>query len=163
MYRLNKTIAALILAVLLVGQALMPQGTIAAPPHPRGLVVSAYFNNNRLDPKVSCDKVFPVRRRIPQTRAVARAALIELLKGPTPPEKADGYYTNINPGVRVQRLAVKNGVARVDFNETLEYQVGGSCRVRAIWAQITQTLKQFPTVKKVIISINGRTEDILQP
>jgi len=45
----------------------------------------------------------------------------------------------------------------------LEFQVGGSCRVAAISAQIMETLKQFPTVKDVIISINSRTEDILQP
>ena len=29
--------------------------------------------------------------------------------------------------------------------------------------KIEATLKQFPTVKNVVISINGRTEDILQP
>jgi spore germination protein GerM len=116
-----------------------------------------------LDPEVSCIKVFPVRRQIGQTRAVARAALQELLQGPTPAERAAGYYTNINPGVVIQKLSVKNGVARVDFNKTLEYRVGGSCRTGAIIAQITRTLKQFPTVTRVIISINGRTEDILQP
>ncbi|PIP22172.1 MAG: hypothetical protein COX38_02115, partial [Candidatus Nealsonbacteria bacterium CG23_combo_of_CG06-09_8_20_14_all_39_25] len=48
-------------------------------------------------------------------------------------------------------------------DEQLEFQVGGSCKVSAIRAQITQTLKQFPTVDEVVISINGRTEDILQP
>lgn len=51
----------------------------------------------------------------------------------------------------------------IDFDERLEFQVGGSCRVAAISAQIRETLKQFPQVKEVIISINGRTEDILQP
>ncbi len=51
----------------------------------------------------------------------------------------------------------------VDFDETLEKAVGGSCRVAAIRSQITKTLLQFPSFKKVIISINGRTEDILQP
>jgi spore germination protein GerM len=50
-----------------------------------------------------------------------------------------------------------------DFNERLEYQVGGSCRVSAIRAQISETLKQFPTIKDVIILINGRKEDVLQP
>jgi spore germination protein GerM len=45
----------------------------------------------------------------------------------------------------------------------LEFQVGGSCRVAAIRAQITDTLKQFPPVDEVIISIDDRTEDILQP
>jgi spore germination protein GerM len=65
--------------------------------------------------------------------------------------------------VRIQSLTIENGVAKVDFDEQLEFQVGGSCRVVAIRVQIIETLKQFPTVNSVIISINGRTEYILQP
>ena len=75
----------------------------------------------------------------------------------------NGFVSNINLGTRVQKLTIENGVVKVDFDEQLEFQVGGSCRVAAIRAQITETLKQFPTVDSVIISINGRTEDILQP
>lgn len=129
----------------------------------RSIKVKAYFNNDRLDPEHTCIKVFPVMRDIGTTRAVARAALHELLRGPTSAERKKGYYTNINPGVTIQKLTIKNGVAKVYFNETLGYRVAGSCRTSAIIAQITKTLKQFPTVNKVIISINGRTEDILQP
>ncbi|MFH0852377.1 MAG: GerMN domain-containing protein [bacterium] len=129
--------------------------------------VKAYFNNDNLDPQISCNKVFPVEREIPKTAAVARAALEELLAGVTFKEQNNGYQTSINPGVKIQSLTIDppagGGVARVDFDEQLEFQVGGSCRVSAIRAQITQTLLQFPTVKSVIISINGRTEDILQP
>lgn len=125
--------------------------------------VKAYFNNDKLDPAFSCNKVFPVEREVLKTKTVARAALEELLKGPTEEEIARGFSTNINSGVKIQRLIIENGVAKVDFDEQLEFQVGGSCRVAAIRAQITETLKQFPTVDSVIISINGRTEDILQP
>jgi spore germination protein GerM len=66
-------------------------------------------------------------------------------------------------GVKVQSLSIEGGVARVDLSEELEEGVGGSCMVASITAQITETLKQFPTVDSVIISIDGRTEDILQP
>ncbi len=125
--------------------------------------VKAYFNNDKLDPEFSCNKVFPVGKEVPKTKAVARAALDELLKGPTEAEKSKGYFTSINPGVKIQRLTIENSTAKIDFDEQLEFQVGGSCRVAAIRAQITETLKQFPTVDSVIISINGRTEDILQP
>lgn len=128
-----------------------------------GLSVRVYFNNGNLDPEFSCNKVFPVEREIPRTQAVARAALEELLKGPDASEKSQGYITNINPGVKIKSLTIENGVAKVDFDEQLEFQVGGSCRVAAIRAEITQTLKQFATVKEIIISIEGRTEDILQP
>jgi spore germination protein GerM len=125
--------------------------------------VKIYFNNSKMDPEYSCNKVFPTERQIIKTSAVARAALEELLKGPTDKEKAEGFINNINSGVIIQKLVIENNVAKVDFDEQLEYQVGGSCRVAAIRAQITQTLKQFSSVKNVIISINGRTEDILQP
>ncbi len=129
----------------------------------KSIVVKAYFNNSKMDPGVSCNKVFPVDRIIFKTSIVARAALEELLKGPTQEEKANGFSTNINSGVKIEKLTIENGVAKVEFNEKLEFQVGGSCKVATIRWQIIETLKQFPTVKDVIISINGRTEDILQP
>ncbi len=125
--------------------------------------VKVYFNNSVLDPEISCNKVFAVERKIPKTQAVARAALEELLKGPTEAEKNQGFSTSINPGVEIQKLTIEDGVARVDFNEQLEFGVGGSCRVAAISWEIMETLKQFNTVKSVVISINGRTGDILQP
>lgn len=125
--------------------------------------IKVFFNNEKLDPEFSCYKVFPVERIIPKTQAIARVALEELLKGPTEEEKKGSFLTSINPGVKIQKLTIENDVAKVDFDKQLEFQVGGSCRVAAISAQIRETLKQFPTVKDVIISIDGRTEDILQP
>jgi len=65
--------------------------------------------------------------------------------------------------VKIQSLSIENGVAKIDFSKELEQDVGGSCRVSAIRAQITETLKQFETVNEVIISIDSRVEDILQP
>ncbi len=125
--------------------------------------VKVYFNNDKLDPQVSCNKVFPAERTISKTSQVAYIALFELLKGPTPEEKAQGYSTSIPENVRINSIKIENGRAIADFDYNLDYQVGGSCRVAAIRSQITNTLKQFPTVKEVTISINGRTEDILQP
>jgi len=127
------------------------------------MTVKVFFNNDRMDPEFSCNKVFPVERVIPKTQAVARVALEELLKGPTEAEKSAGFLTSIPEGAKIQRLAIEEGVAKADFNEALEFQIGGSCRVSAIRAQITETLKQFPTVNEVVISIDSRTEDILQP
>lgn len=110
-----------------------------------------------------CNAVFPVKRMVSSTPALARAALVELFKGPTVTEKYE-YFTGINPGVKIQNLTIDNaGIARVDLSPELEQSVGGSCRVAGIRAQIMATLKQFSTVREVVISINGRTEDILQP
>lgn len=126
--------------------------------------VKVYFNNSKLDPEASCNKVFPAERDILKVEAVGSAAVWELLRGPTDEEAVSGFFTSINTGVRLQGLEInKDGIAKVDFDDNLEKAVGGSCRVSAIRAQITETLKQFPTIKNVVISINGRTEDILQP
>ncbi|OGH92041.1 MAG: hypothetical protein A2534_02390 [Candidatus Magasanikbacteria bacterium RIFOXYD2_FULL_39_9] len=125
--------------------------------------LQAYFSNSKLDPEINCEKVFPVTRGVPKTVAVARAALEELLKGPTFAEQTEGYVTNINEGVKINSLTIVGGVAKVDFSEELQKEVGGACRVTAIRTQIVETLNQFSTVSSVIISVNGNTEDILQP
>lgn len=125
--------------------------------------LQAYFSNGKLDPQINCEKVFPVTRTVLQASGTARAAITELLKGPSMAEQMDGYVTNINEGVKINSLSVVNGVAKVDFNNAIETGVGGACRVTAIRAQIVDTLNQFDTVSSVVISVDGRTEDILQP
>ncbi len=126
-------------------------------------VVKVFFGNKNLDPGVSCREVFPVLRTIPKTAAVGRAAIDALLLGPTDEERAAGYFTSVNAGVTLRDLRIASGTASADFDEALEAGVGGSCRVAAIRSQIAQTLKQFPTVQTVVLSIDGRSEDILQP
>lgn len=122
------------------------------------------FPNKLLDPNMmDCSKVFATKRTIIKTQAIGRATLEELLKGPTSQEVKAGYFTSIPIGIKIQKLTIENGVAKIDLSKELEYQVGGSCRVGSIIAEITETLKQFPTVQNVIISIDGRTEEILQP
>lgn len=125
--------------------------------------IRAFFNNNNLDPEFSCNKVFPVERSVLKTGELEKTALSELLNGPTQSDTAQGFFTSINSGVKINNLSIVRGKAMVDFDERLGFQVGGSCRVAAISAQIRETLKQFSNVEEVIISINGRTEDILQP
>lgn len=127
--------------------------------------VQVYFSNDRLDPEaLDCISVFPVTREMAKTQDVARLAIIELLKGPNALERAQNYFTSIpQTSVRLNSLDVVNGQALADFNEWLDYQVGGSCRVQAIRSQIERTLKQFPSIQNVVVSINGRAEDILQP
>ncbi|MBI4127756.1 MAG: GerMN domain-containing protein [Parcubacteria group bacterium] len=126
-------------------------------------MVNVYFSREGDSLENECNAIHAVARRIPKTEAVARAALEELLKGTTVTDAKTGYISNINSGVNLQSITIENGVAKVDLDDALEFQVGGSCRVAAIRSQIENTLKQFSTVKSVIISINGRTEDILQP
>ncbi len=125
------------------------------------VTVKAFFGNSSKG--AECEKVVAVSRQIPKTAAIGRAAILELLEGPTAQETSAGYLSSINTGTALNTLTIVNGVARADFTEELDSGVAGSCRVSAIRSQIVETLKQFPTVKEVIISISGKSEDILQP
>ncbi len=105
----------------------------------------------------------PVTREVPATPAVGRAALQELLKGPTPEERAKGLYSPIPAGTRLLDLKIVEGTAYADFDRGIERGMGGSLRVMAVRRSIELTLKQFSTVQRVVISVEGRTEDVLQP
>jgi len=125
------------------------------------MTVQVYFSRTG-DESAECDETGSVVRIIPKTVGVGTAALEELLKGPTAEEKANRYVTNIPLGSKLNSLVIKNGEARADFNAITE-SGGGSCSMAARTNQIVRTLLQFPTVKKVVLSIDGRTEDIFQP
>ena len=133
------------------------------------MTVKIFLSDSRFvnEPYFDCSRTIAVERQVPKTSGVARAALGALLRGAIEEEINQGFVSNINSGVRIQKLTIDpptgGGIAKIDFDEQLEFQVGGSCKVSAIRAQITETLKQFPTIDSVVISINDRTEDILQP
>lgn len=125
--------------------------------------VFAYFGNNNLDPEISCNKTFAVARLVPKTQSVLKAAVEELLKGPASAEAKLGFGTSINSGVAVNSIKISGGRVMIDFSKKIEENVGGSCRVSAIRNQITNTAKQFQNIKSVIVSVDGRTQDALQP
>ncbi len=132
-------------------------------PLPTPVEVDVYFGNSVRDPEgLDCGLVFPVRRRV-ATAAVARAAIEELLGGPTPEEERAGYFTSINPGAGVLGVRIARGVAHVDFDETFERNVAGACQVEAILAQVERTLFQFDTVSAVRVTVEGRVSTALQP
>jgi len=129
------------------------------------MTVKIFLSDSRFvgEPYFDCSRTIAVERQVPKTLAVTKTAIEALLRGAIQEEIDQGFVSNINSGVRIQSLTIENSIAKIDFDKQLEFQVGGSCRVAAIRAQITETLKQFPTVDSIIISIDGRTEDILQP
>ncbi len=125
--------------------------------------VFAYFSNDNLDPEISCNKTFAIARLVPKTQSVLKAAIEELLKGPTSAEAKLGFGTLINSGVTINSVNISGNTATIDLSPKLDENMGGSCRVAAIRSQIINTAKQFTNIKNVIISINGESELILQP
>ncbi len=122
--------------------------------------VKLFFHNTNLD--AECENTVAITREIPKTPSIGRATIEALIKGVTQEDKNKGYSTLINPGVKINSFTIENGIAKIDFSPELEKDSGGSCRALGIRSQITQTLKQFPTITEVQISVNGNT-NILQP
>ncbi|MDO8495382.1 MAG: GerMN domain-containing protein [bacterium] len=124
--------------------------------------VKVFFANERIKPIETCQEVVAVERVIPKTEKVAEAALTELFKGPTAEEKEQGYISEFPANSRVKSIRIINGEARADFSGATD-SGGGSCAMAMRVQQIRQTLLQFPTVKTVILSVEGKTEPIFQP
>ncbi len=126
--------------------------------------LNIYMPNANLDLHEQCDRVFPVRRQISSNSNIYRAVLEALFEGPTEHEIESGYTTELPSRLELKSVAADaDGMVTADFDRRLERGVAGSCRVTAIRAQIEATLKQFPEVRGVVISIEGEKEGILQP
>ena len=105
-------------------------------------------------------KVSPVRRTIAATPAVARAALTELIAGPSDEESASGLSSAVPAGTTLRDLAVADGVATVDFDGTFD-DGGGSASMLGRVAQVVATLTRFPTVERVAFRIDGQAVDAI--
>jgi hypothetical protein len=107
------------------------------------------------------EEAVPLKRKVTGSE-VEKKTLLLLLEGLTEEEKEEGYSTAINEGVKVNSFKIEEKIAKVDFSEELEVS-GGSALVVMIRNQIEKTLLQFETIESVVISIEGETEEVLQP
>lgn len=132
-----------------------------------------YLSNTKLNPEMlDCTKVFPVERRISSTDSdPATTAMKMLLLGPSQKEKDNGYLL-VTPSnltinyIKPQEINTNRqyrGYVHIDFGKEMMQAGGGSCRVGAIRAEITETLLQFYPGYNVIISSEGNIEEVLQP
>lgn len=107
------------------------------------------------------ERVEAVERTFLIEEGVEEEVINTLLEGPTTEEEEEGYSTAIDSETVLNSFRVEEKTAYVDFSEELD--ASGSAIVMAIREQIEKTLLQFETIDSVVISINGETEEILQP
>jgi spore germination protein GerM len=117
--------------------------------------VKVYF---RHDPGEHRD-LSSVKRHV-SAASPARGAIEAMLKGPTRAEMENGFVPLIGKGEFViGSLGISNGTARINFIATRKW-LGwpgdlGPIRFRTA---VELILKQFPTVEKVVVSLNGETQ-----
>ena len=124
--------------------------------------VQIYFDNpamelaaqNRGDSSSLPVAVFPVLRTV-SSKGVEKNAVAQLLKGPTSHESADGYETNLS-NLRLRRFTVKKGTATVDLRG--EFRLKGTLSGLRLRTQLEKTLRQFSSVRRIVLTINGRKD-----
>ncbi|MCG1024385.1 Gmad2 immunoglobulin-like domain-containing protein [Dehalobacter sp.] len=108
--------------------------------------------------KDSNNEMYLVREvhEIPKSAGVARAALEELING-TP--VTTGAFKVLPADTKILEVNIENGLATIDFSEeVLHANVGASGETLGI-ASIVNTLTEFPTIKKVQFTVNGKAEN----
>jgi spore germination protein GerM len=121
---------------------------------PQRKEVKVYFYH---DPGEHID-LSPVKRSV-NAASPARGAIEALLKGPTPAERQKGFTELASAAeFAVGSLKISNGTARINFVASRKW-LGwpGDLGPIRFKTAVELTLKQFPNVQKVIVSLNGET------
>jgi spore germination protein GerM len=113
--------------------------------------------------KCSRDGLVAIERKIPLSKTPIQDTINLLLRGKenlTEVEKAQGITTEYPlEGFSLKSASLKDGILTLEFEDSQNKTVGGSCRVGILWFQIEATAKQFPQVKEV----HFLPEEIFQP
>lgn len=106
---------------------------------------------------VGCgDSAIAVQREVPQTQAVLKAAIEQLLSVKDKDYGMSGYYNALyQSNLTLNSASIdKNGKATIKLSGSL--LTSGTCDNPRVIAQIEETAKQFSTVKSVSILVNGQ-------
>jgi spore germination protein GerM len=111
-------------------------------------------------------KLQPVPRQVPASgdiQALLQATLLELLKGPTDAEKAQGLHSWFSPATAstLKSVAVSaQGVATADFTQwqSLISNASTSAGSYMLISQLNSTVFQFPTINQVWYSLEGNCQ-----
>ena len=139
----------------------IPTGTTPTGPTMTTTVYLTHQDKARADgAENTCEKVHPVQRTVARTSGVTRAALAELLTGPSPEELAQGYggaFSDQTAGA-LRNVTIKDGTAYVDRADlrAIIPNASTSCGSAALLAQLTETTKAAAHVERVRLAIDGQ-------
>lgn len=92
------------------------------------------------------DPLLPVRRRVPETKALLRATIEAWARGPTAEERASGFISGVPSEARNAPIltSITNGVARVEIDHPLA------------------TINNFTTTNVTGYFLSGLVENVFQ-
>ncbi len=115
--------------------------------------VTVYF------PDANAEKLIAAKRQIPDNDSKYTETVNALIAGPA--SKAEGISV-MPKGAKVLHVTVNNNTATVDFNKEFQTNfTGGSTGEIMLIGSIVDTLTEFPEIKTVQFTLEGRPMDIL--
>lgn len=147
-------LTALLLLTPAVAQGLTAQGRGAG--REVKLFLIAIDDGGKSGRKVGCnDSVVAVRRVVPRASAPLRAALEELLRLPAQSGEGGQMHNALHQSkLKVGRVFVRRGEAVIHLSGRLV--TGGTCDAPRVQAQLEETARQFASVRRVKVYVNGK-------
>jgi hypothetical protein len=106
-------------------------------------------------PKVGCgDTTVPLEVELPLDSPALAGSLDALLDAGKRHEPAGLYNALDHSPLKVQRIDLKGGSARIDLTGYLE--IGGECDIPRVLDQLTRTATQFSDVKEAEFFLDGK-------
>jgi len=102
-----------------------------------------------------------VIRSIPASDSPLKDTLESLLKGPTAQELNLGLVSMIPTEARLRGVVVKDDTAVIDFNEGFRFNSQGLDAMNAELRQVVYAATEFPSVRRVLIHIEGQSVQYL--
>lgn len=129
--------------------------------------VALYFYDEKRDRDssgaLSCSKagLVPVSRAVASTSAIVSDTLELLLSGNISNKEREAGLSTGFPlsGVTLQQVAVENATATIAIRDPEHKTSGGACRASLLRLQVEETVRQFSSIKNVVIT----PEDAFQP
>ncbi|HRS06308.1 MAG TPA: tetratricopeptide repeat protein [Candidatus Ratteibacteria bacterium] len=126
--------------------------------------VVVFFWNTKEDPELRSRRIYPVKRRISGIKNPLLQSLEELIKGPTKEEIENGYYSFFDADVKIKSVRLSNNILYIDFYKHPLFDVDleelrkgyGFHNYIMVLFPIKETLFQFPYIKDVVISNEGK-------
>ena len=132
-----------------------PSGAAAKATREVKVYLVAYDDQGASGKKIGCDdSLVAVTRTIKATGAPLKATVEELLAVPHEyDEKLRNHWWGEN--LSVKSASIRNGVATIHVTGNGPY-IAGICDAPRIEEQMTETVKQFPGVRRVRVFVNNR-------
>jgi spore germination protein GerM len=123
-----------------------------------------YFNNYKITKNSSCALVYPLKRSIDKSSFSVESVLKNLFMGPSKKEKKLGYSSYFSKKtsniLKHIYLDKENFTAYINLKDirSILPDITSSCGSTEFISQITETLKQFPNIDRIIFAINGNAK-----